>query len=284
MSNYNYFIDKDRRALQAKEHTEKVGLYYHNNTVNSILDSIILTSNHTQIDRIELQDQLHSISINNHNPAGRITLIDTDSVSAIFNAYNNNLYPIILNFASYKNPGGMFMNGSSAQEESLCHRSNLYNILASRELEQDYNYNRSHLNNGLYTNRAVYTPRVLFFEDQECLSYKEADVITCAAPNKSLIKYGRFNNYDNSKVLQDRILFITNICMNKIIEEIKSGFNRQLVFILGAYGCGVFRQDPYEVATVYRKSIENYIVPYSNVIFAIPGGKNYNAFKEVFNI
>ena len=31
-----------------------------------------------------------------------------------------------LNFASFKNPGGMYMEGSSAQEESLCHYSILY--------------------------------------------------------------------------------------------------------------------------------------------------------------
>ena len=36
-----------------------------------------------------------------------------------------------LNFASYKNPGGKFMDGSSAQEECLCHESILYEVLSA---------------------------------------------------------------------------------------------------------------------------------------------------------
>ena len=66
----------------------------------------------------------------------------------------------VLNFASYKNPGGAFIKGSSAQEEMLCHSSTLYNVL--REMTQYYEHNRKILNKGLYTNQALYSPDIIF--------------------------------------------------------------------------------------------------------------------------
>ena len=49
--------------------------------------------------------------------------------------------------------------------------------------------------------------------------------------------------------------------------------------ILGAFGCGVFAQDPYEVATVFEKELQN--IPIPKAIFAIPGGINLEAFRKV---
>ena len=44
------------------------------------------------------------------------TLTDMDSVSL-----SDNGRTAILNYASYKSPGGFFLEGSPAQEEALCH-------------------------------------------------------------------------------------------------------------------------------------------------------------------
>lgn len=67
----------------------------------------------------------------------------------------------VLNFASYKNPGGKFMEGSSAQEECLCHASTLYNVL--KQFPVYYQWNRVHNNRALYTNRALYSEDVIFW-------------------------------------------------------------------------------------------------------------------------
>jgi uncharacterized protein (TIGR02452 family) len=52
--------------------------------------------------------------------------------------------------------------------------------------------------------------------------------------------------------------------------------------ILGAFGCGVFAQNPYEVATIFKEELHN--IPIPKVVFAIPGGKNLEAFRNVFEI
>lgn len=85
----------------------------------------------------------------------------------------------ILNYASYKHPGGYFLGGSPAQEEALCHESNLYPILLSFD-NTYYAWNKKNLNRALYLDRALYSPDVVFEKGGK---QKKADVITCAAPN-----------------------------------------------------------------------------------------------------
>ena len=59
----------------------------------------------------------------------------------------------VLNFASYKNPGGGYLNGAMAQEEALCGVSDLYPIITS--FTDYYAWNKQHLNDNLYTDRAI---------------------------------------------------------------------------------------------------------------------------------
>ena len=74
-----------------------------------------------------------------------IFLLKKDSVSAA-KAMSNALVGRIgiLNFASFKNPVGGFLKGSITQEESLCHSSNLYEIL--ERYQDHYNERKIHMN------------------------------------------------------------------------------------------------------------------------------------------
>ena len=114
------------------------------------------------------------------NQKPNIQLVQKDTVSALFEDITEKDGHVgILNFASCKNPGGGYLKGSYAQEEALCHVSTLYSVLCSQS--RFYNVNIHRLNNSLYTNRALYSPDIVFFpEDYD----KYADVITCAAPNR----------------------------------------------------------------------------------------------------
>lgn len=195
------------------------------------------------------------------------TLIDTDSVSCLFDKATEGK-TAILNYASYKHPGGYFLGGSPAQEEALCHESNLYPILLSFD-KTYYAWNKKNLNRALYLDRALYSPDVVFEKNG---NQKKADVITCAAPNyRTAHRYQQVSLAENCLVFENRIKF-----MYSIVEE-----NKVTNLIAGAWGCGVFMQDPSTVATLLVTEARNYNIP--NIYFAIPqrGSRNFKAFLEV---
>ncbi len=177
----------------------------------------------------------------------------------------------VLNFASYKNPGGAFIDGSSAQEECLCHSSCLYNILKYHA--DYYDWNNEHKNRGLYLNRGIYTPNVIFYTDLAVLESDTytVDVITVAAPNwGTASRYNMATLKENVEVLESRINFVLDIAKDNNVDTL----------ILGAFGCGVFKQNAYTVASFFASGLQT-MKPFKKVVFAIPQGPNYNMFAEV---
>ncbi len=177
----------------------------------------------------------------------------------------------VLNFASYKEPGGRFIDGCMAQEEALCHASALYNVLKCSY--SCYEWNRQHLNRALYLNRGIYSPEVPFVFGGTMV---KCDVITVAAPNKNAAqKYCKVTDEENSLVLRGRVRFVLDIAEANQVDTL----------ILGAYGCGVFGQDPKEVAEIFLELLESGKYGFRKVVFPIPAGKDGNlaAFQEVFN-
>ena len=253
--NYN-FEDKENRKKQAKAHTEQMAANY-------AMDIDIAVSN----------TRVYTGPIK-HKPAKPQTIVtENDSVAEVMH-YAGKANVAVLNFASYKNPGGMFLQGSRAQEECLCHESFLYNVLKEFD-DTYYAENRKNKNKGLYTDRALFTPNVLFARDG-----KEAlcSVITCAAPNNNAAqKYCNVSDEENSKVLRQRIRFILELADEENVETL----------IAGAFGCGVFGQDPVEVAATFKDEINR--LPFRNVervVFPIPRipgkSENFEAFRMVF--
>lgn len=185
----------------------------------------------------------------------------------------------VLNFASYKNPGGKFMEGSSAQEECLCHTSNLYNVL--KRFPKYYEWNKKHNNKALYTNRAMYSEDVTFLDESVCVYgadpiHVKADVITCAAPNYSAAgRYAGVELDENNAELFRRIKFVLDIAEENNVDTL----------ILGAFGCGVFGQDAVAVAKYFKKCLSTYDYHFKNVYFSVLNrgkSENYEKFKLIF--
>ncbi len=174
----------------------------------------------------------------------------------------------VLNFASYRRPGGGFLRGATTQEEALCHASFLYNVISS--IPNFYEWNKANYNMGLYKNRALYSPGVYFFIDDSD-KYVTADVLTCAAPNRTaMLKEKQFvSEKENESSLRERIRFLRDICDAEGVDT----------FVAGAFGCGVFSQNPETVARLFIEFFSDTKV--KQVIFAIPPGSNYDAFARV---
>lgn len=257
MSSY-YWEGKAKRAVAASKHTELMKQQFPEEIADCVKNTALY------------QDPLEIKSVRHQTDPIEMKLVGTDSVNAIFSYAEGKT--AVLNFASFKNPGGMFIMGSQAQEESLCHASFLYNVL--QEFNGSYyEFNRSHLNNALYMNRALYSPDVVFLKDRKQI---KCDVITCAAPNlMGALRTKRVSFEENSKTLESRCRFVIQIAELQQVDTL----------ILGAFGCGVFAQNPTEVAEYLISALKQYGTGIKKAVFAIPNmfhKENYEAFEEVF--
>lgn len=76
-------------------------------------------------------------------------------------------------------------------------------------------------------------------------------------------------------------LLIDRILAN-VFCSIKSHLPNTDILLLGAFGCGVFKNNPYTIAKAMQLACQKYGGLYKNIVFAIPKGPNVQEFKEVF--
>lgn len=217
------------------------------------------------------KDQINPMYTESNFPT--ITVADIDSVDAVFKYANETEKTALLNFASFVEPGGGFMRGAIAQEEAICHESDLYNVLS--RFEDYYADNAADMNNFWFYDRGIYSPDIVFVSSEDG-STKKADVITVAAPiyEPMLVAVDdTFNQY--SETLERRIKYVLDMAQDQKVDTL----------ILGAFGCGEFGNKPTEVSYFFMKHLTSGKYSFKKVIFAIPRGhgeRNYNVFKSVF--
>ncbi|WP_434449315.1 TIGR02452 family protein [Lentzea sp. E54] len=162
-------------------------------------------------------------------------------------------------FASARNPGGGFLNGAQAQEESIARASALYPCL--RAAGDFYAHHRA--NEDLtYTDRVIYSPRVPVFKDDKGTLLPqpyEVSFLTAAAPNRSAILRGQPERAEGIPVALLRRAI-------RVLHVAASHGHRRLV--LGAWGCGVFGNDPATVAEVFRVALRDNRF-FDHVVFAV---------------
>ena len=196
----------------------------------------------------------------------------------------------VLNFASATNPGGGVAHGASAQEECICRCTTLYPCLKSNEMWQRFYLPHRKAANQLYNNDCIYTPQVCVFKSDtrfpEMLPRNEwwyTDIISCAAPNLREKPSNPMNPYSGNKAVKISDAELKELLTSRIRRIFQlAAANENDVLVLGAFGCGAFRNPPELVARVFCKVMEEYIGCFDTIEYAVyhteREAANYNAF------
>jgi uncharacterized protein (TIGR02452 family) len=184
----------------------------------------------------------------------------------------------LLNFASARNPGGGFLSGSPAQEESLARASGLYAAIS--RMNDYYDANRQS-RSALYTDHMIYSPLVPVFRDDDDRLLDEpwrVSMITAPAVNAGVVRSREPENVA-------RIREVMSYRIERVLAL--AAHHGQEALVLGAWGCGVFANDPREVAELFAGHLlgpGRYAKAFAEVVFAILDrrGDALRPFAEAF--
>ncbi len=174
----------------------------------------------------------------------------------------------VLNFASGTMPGGGTRYGYLAQEEALCFSSGtLHGLEDNLEV---YNRNRAWDAPPESFDLMIWSRDVPLIRDGKFRLVEPMNIQVCTypAPNKS--KKARD---PVPEIFARRCKHVVHMAATNDVE----------VLILGAWGCGVYGNDPTLVAEAFRDALATHSGSISQVVFAVYGDKtNQAAFARVF--
>ena len=134
----------------------------------------------------------------------------------------------------------------------------------------------------LYTDHMIYSPDVPFFRDEDNQFLTEpyfASVITAPAPNAGQIKEHETSSVRKiQETLHRRVGQVLALCDAR----------EHRTLLLGAWGCGVFQNEPVELAQSFKTWLESerFTGAFERVVFAVydpsKAKANLKAFEAVF--
>lgn len=185
-----------------------------------------------------------------------------------------------LNFASARHAGGGFLRGSLSQEEDLCRASGLYLSLTQPQVAEYYRANARERST-LYTHHLIFSPQVPVFRGDggALLSAPVGvNVLTAPAPNAGAVAV-------NEPLRLPLVEPTLRERARRVLGLAAQAGQSQLV--LGAWGCGVFRNDPAVVVGVFRDLLRGEARGvFTHVTFAVldrqPGQPTLTAFRAAW--
>ena len=249
------------RITQVKAHNQLMTELYPQEIKYSIANSTIYGAN-----TIFPQVQLRATSTIKQE---LWTSSTTEAVTQLYQAYPHAKIAA-LNFADYEQTAGGYLNGTLAQEEAICFDSTLFQVL--KHFGNYYAWNRQHLNDYLYLDRALYSPKIIFHQNSYLAT---ADVITCAAPFYRKSRQLGVDYEDALSAIAQRMAFVKRLAETEAVDYL----------VLGAWGAGVFGFHSLDVAKLWKKFF-NKNSTIKKVIYAVIPSRNNQAvdnFRKIFS-
>jgi len=239
------------RKIRAQETLDIIesGYYFDKNQNKKVLKQEIENAkNNTRFLTSEQLEVINQTIEKEKNFKTEIEVINEDSISAILRSSKEDKQHLMcLNFASAKNPGGGFLNGAIAQEESLAISSSLYACQMNA-----YKFYETHrkMKSCLYTDSMINSPEVPIFRNNQGNLLSEfvlCSFITSCAVNAGVVKRNEKDFATSiTEVMDTRIEKMLSLCLKEKYQTL----------VLGAWGCGVFQNDPIVIAELFKKHIE----------------------------
>ena len=185
--------------------------------------------------------------------------------------------PVALNFASAYNPGGGFLGGARAQEESLCRASALHACIVGRPMYAHHAANRD----PMYTSWLLYSPGVPVFRDDDGALLETpwtCGFITAAAPNVKVLRERSPERLEQVRaVMRERAGRVLGVAAREGHASV----------VLGAWGCGAFGGDTGLVAECFHEAlVGRFRGAFAAVVFAVLDStaerRFIGAFERVF--
>jgi uncharacterized protein (TIGR02452 family) len=167
---------------------------------------------------------------------------------------------VALNFASATSPGGGFLSGARAQEESIARSSGLYACLEGNPM---YDHHRGRLD-AMYSDYVIYSPDVPVFRTDAGDLFEEpysCSILTSPAPQANALR----------RYQPERLPQIEAALRPRIAKVLAAGAaHGHDTIILGAWGCGAFGNDPELVARLFDEALSGpFLGAYREIVFAI---------------
>ena len=196
----------------------------------------------------------------------------------------------ILNFASATNPGGGVTKGSSAQEEAICRCTTLYANLKELYAWNAFYAPHRRAHDPLHNDDCIYTPGVMVFKsdtDYPQLLPEEkwysVNVLTCAAPNLRERPSNEMNAGEDDAAVHISKEDLQALHEKRIHRVLDIAWKKENeVVILGAFGCGAFRNPPAVVAQAMRTVVQEYRKNFEIIEFAVYCSTQYDTNYRVF--